>query len=481
MHTLKAFFLGAALLLGFATQSGAQAQLPNFADLVEKYGPAVVNINTQARQARQQFPGLDEDDPFYDFFRRFAPPGQVPRGRGDRNDKGPPPAQRGPLQPFGLGSGFIVSADGYIVTNAHVVDKAEEITIRLTDKRELKAKVVGVDVRSDVAVLKVEASGLPFVKIGDSSTMRVGEWVVAIGSPFGFSNTVTAGILSAKSRDMPADRNTDAVPFLQTDVAVNPGNSGGPLFNMRGEVIGINSQIFSRTGSFAGISFAIPIEYAINVADQLRKTGRVTRGRIGVEISSVTRELADSLGLPKAEGAVIGRVEDDSPASKAGMESGDVVLKIDGKAVEGSPDLSRTIRAMRPGTKVNLTIWRAGKTRDIALVVGELKEDVPVKAAKTGGKSEAKTGKLGLAVTELTGEQKRTLKIGGGVLVEAVDGAAAAAGISAGDVILRINNTDVTSVKSFNETLAKVDSGKSVALLVRDENGTRFVPVRPDE
>jgi serine protease Do len=482
MHTFKAFFLGAAMTLGFVAQAGAQQQLPNFADLVEKYGPAVVNINTQARQQRQQFPGLDEDDPFYDFFRRFAPPGQQgPRGRGDRNDKGAPPAQRGPLQPFGLGSGFIVSADGYIVTNAHVVDKAEEITVRLTDKRELKARVIGADVRSDVAVLKVEATGLPFVKIGDSNSMRVGEWVVAIGSPFGFSNTVTAGILSAKSRDMPADRNTDAVPFLQTDVAVNPGNSGGPLFNLKGEVVGINSQIFSRTGSFAGISFAIPIDYAINVIDQLRKVGRVTRGRIGVEISTVTRDLADSLGLPRAEGAVVGKVEDDSPAAKAGLESGDVVLKIDGKAVEGSPDLSRTIRAMRPGTKINLSVWRAGKVRDIPVVVGELKEEAPAKAAKGGGKPEAKTGKLGLAVTDLTAEQKKTMKIAAGVLVEAADGAAAAAGISAGDVILRVNNTDVTNVKTFNEALAKVDSKKPVALLVRDENGTRFVPVRPEE
>ena len=481
MHTMKAFLLGAAMMLGFTAQAGAQAQLPNFADLVEKYGPAVVNINTQARAQRQQFPGLDEDDPFYDFFRRFAPPGQMPRGRGDRNDKGTPPAQRGPLQPFGLGSGFIVSADGYIVTNAHVVEKAEEITVRLTDKRELKARVIGADVRSDVAVLKVEATGLPFVKIGDSNSMRVGEWVVAIGSPFGFSNTVTAGILSAKSRDMPADRNTDAVPFLQTDVAVNPGNSGGPLFNLKGEVVGINSQIFSRTGSFAGISFAIPIDYAINVIDQLRKAGRVTRGRIGVEISTVTRDLADSLGLPRAEGAVVGRVEDDSPASKAGLESGDVVLKIDGKTVEGSPDLSRTIRAMRPGTKVNLAVWRAGKVRDIPIVVGELKEEAPTKTAKGGGKSEAKTGKLGLAVMELTAEQKKALKVTGGVVVEAADGAAAAAGISAGDVILRVNNTDVANVKSFNEALAKVDGKKPVALLVRDENGTRFVPVRPDE
>jgi serine protease Do len=472
---------------------GASAQvLPDFADLVEKYGGAVVNINTQARRsARQQLPGLDENDPFYEFFRRFMPPDAQqeptpPRGNGrNRNKPQQPPdgAPRGPLQPFGLGSGFIVSPDGFIVTNAHVVENADEINVRLNDKREYKAKVIGADTRSDVAVIKIDATGLPTVKIGDMSKVRVGEWVVAIGSPFGFANTVTAGIVSAKSREnLSGDPNLDAVPFIQTDVAVNPGNSGGPLLNMRGEVIGINSQIFSRTGSFAGISFAIPIDYAFNVADQLMKTGHVTRGRIGVSIGNVTRDLAESLGLPKPEGAAVSTVEADSPASRAGIEVGDVITKLDGRPVEGSADLSRSIRSMKPGSKTTLTVWRSGKTRDIPVTIAEFKDQEETKiAANTKAKKEpAKVDKLGLAVKEVPAEQKKALKVTTGVSVDAVDGAALAAGISPGDVILRVNNVDITGVKSFNETVAKLDAKKPVALLIRDENGTRFITFRPD-
>jgi serine protease Do len=469
---------------------GASAQvLPDFADLVEKYGPAVVNINTQARRnPRQQLPGLSEDDPFYEFFRRFMPPdAQTPRGNGPRGNRPQQPQQpegpRGPLQPFGLGSGFIVSADGFIVTNAHVVENADEINVRLNDKREFKAKVIGADTRSDVAVIKIEGTNLPTVKMGDMSKLRVGEWVVAIGSPFGFTNTVTAGIVSAKSREnLSGDPNLDAVPFIQTDVAVNPGNSGGPLLNMRGEVIGINSQIFSRTGSFAGISFAIPIDYAFNVADQLMKTGRVTRGRIGVSIGNVTRDLAESLGLPKPEGAAVSTVEADSPASKAGLEVGDVITKLDGRAIEGSADLSRSIRSMKPGSKVNLTVWRAGKTRDFPVTIAEFKDEEATKtaAAAKGKKETAKTDKLGLAVKELTPDQKKSLKVQGGVVVEAADGAALAASISPGDVILRVNNVDIANVKTFNDTVAKLDVKKPVALLIRDENGTRFITFRPD-
>ncbi len=485
MHSLKAFFLAAALAVGFVAEAPAQAQLPNFSDLVEKHGPAVVNISTKARAQRQQIPGLSEDDPFYEFFRRFAPPDQRPgpRGRNDRNDKnGKGDAPREPLRPFGLGSGFVISADGYIVTNAHVIDNAEEINVRFTDKREMKAKVIGADKRTDVALIKVDATGLPFVRTGNSDSLRVGEWVLAIGSPYGFANTVTAGILSAKSRDLPADRDSDAVPFLQTDAAVNPGNSGGPLFNLKGEVVGINSQIFSRTGSFAGISFAIPIDYAMNVVEQLKRTGRVTRGRIGVEITSITRELADSLGLAKVEGAVVGRVEEDSPAAKAGLEAGDVVLKIDGKTVEGSPDLSRTIRAVRPGQKVTLSVSRVGKIRDIVVTVGEFKEEDATKTAARGKKGEAgKPGKLGLAVTEVSPEQRKALKVSGGVAVEAVDGVSLAAGIQPGDVVLRVNNAEIKDVKSYNEAIAKLDPKKPVALLIRDENGTRFVTVRAEE
>jgi serine protease Do len=446
---------------------GTPAQvLPDFADLVERYGPAVVNINTRTRgRGQQQLPGLSEDDPFFEFFRRFMPDQQPPGGgnrRGQPRDAPQnPQTPRGPLRPFGLGSGFVVSQDGFIVTNAHVVENAEEITVRFSDKRELIAKVVGADTRSDVAVIKVEATGLPVVKIGDTKKLRVGEWVIAIGSPFGFSNTVTAGIISATSREnLSGDPNLDAVPFIQTDVAVNPGNSGGPLLNMRGEVVGINSQIFSRTGSFAGISFAIPIDYAFNVADQLMKTGKVTRGRIGVGIQNVTKDLADSLGLGKAAGAAVSNVEEGSPAAKAGLEVGDVILKIDGRAVEGSADLSRTIRSLKPGTKVNLGVWRGGKPRDVTVTVAEFK--------------------LGVAVTDLTAEQKKTLKVTGGVVVEAADGAALAAGVGPGDVIMRVNNIDVANVKAFNETVAKLDAKKPVALLIRDENGTRFVTFRPE-
>jgi len=484
MQNLKAVLVGAALALAVATPTHAQPQpaLPNFADLVEKHGLAVVNIRTEARAQRTQVPGLSEDDPMFEFFRRFMPPDQrqAPRGRNDRNEKGEP--RGGPLRPFGLGSGFVISADGYIVTNAHVIENAEVIHVRFTDKREMKAKVIGADKRSDVALVKVEATNLPFLRLGDSNSTRVGEWVLAIGSPFGFANSVTAGILSAKSRDLPADSTaSDAVPFLQTDVAVNPGNSGGPLFNLKGEVIGINSQIFSRTGSYAGISFAIPVDYAANVIDQLKKSGKVTRGRIGVAISNVTRDLADSLGLPRTDGAAVGTVEEDSPAAKAGIEVGDVILKIDGRTVESSADLSRTVRAVRPGQKVSVSVWRAGKMRDFTITVGEFKDDEATRTASQGKKEAPKTGKLGLAVAEVSAEQKKALKVTGGVAVEAVDGAALAVGIQPGDVILRVNNVDIRDLKSFNDAVAKLDSKKPVALLVRDENGTRFVTLRAEE
>jgi serine protease Do len=467
-----------------ASQALAVQGLPDFADLVEKYGPAVVNIITTTRSARAQVPGLSEDDPFYEFFRRFMPPESRPgpEGRTPRERSTPQPGTpRGPSRPLGLGSGFVISPDGYIVTNAHVVENADEITVRFIDKREMKAKVVGADKRSDVAVLKVEAAGLQVVKIGNSGRTRVGEWVVAIGSPFGFSNTVTAGIISATSRENLSDPNMDAVPFIQTDVAVNPGNSGGPLMNLRGEVIGINSQIFSRTGSFAGISFAIPIDFAMNVASQLQSGGKVTRGRIGVQIASVTRDTADSLNLPKAQGAVVGGVEDDSPASKAGIEVGDVILRVDGRPIDGSPDLSRYVRQVKPGTKVTVSVWREGKTRDVQVTVGELKEEGPTRTAAKSTKPDVKTGKLGVAVAELTADQKKKLKVSAGVAVEAVDGMALAAGIQPGDAILRVNNTEISGVKSFNDAVAKLDHKKPVAVLVKDENGTRFVTFRPEE
>ena len=306
--------------------------------------------------------------------------------------------------------------------------------------------------------------------------------MIAIGSPFGFSNTVTAGIISATSRENLSDPSMDAVPFIQTDVAVNPGNSGGPLLNLKGEVIGINSQIFSRTGSFAGISFAIPIDFAMNVASQLQAGGKVTRGRIGVSITTVTKDIAESLNLPKAQGAVVGRIEDDSPAGKAGLQAGDVVLKIDNKPIDGSPDLSRYVRQVKPGTKINMQVWREGKMKDVVVTVGELKEEGDTKVASAkSSKAEVKTTKLGVAVMEMKDEAKKKLKVAGGVEVEAVDGNALAAGIQPGDVILRVNNTAITNVKSFNEAIAKLDVKKPVTLVVADENGTRVVPFRPDE
>ncbi|MDP1718499.1 MAG: Do family serine endopeptidase, partial [Burkholderiales bacterium] len=337
---LRRFLVALCLLAPVAVA----AQLPDFTELVEKQGPAVVNISTtqtaRPNPLAPQIPNLQEDDPFYEFFRRFIP--------------NPGPGQR-EFQPQSLGSGFIISADGYILTNAHVVDAADEITVRLTDKREFKAKVIGADRRTDVALIKIEAAGLPLVKFGDPAKLKVGEWVAAIGSPFGFENSVTAGIVSAKGRSLPQE---NFVPFIQTDVAVNPGNSGGPLFNLRGEVVGINSQIYSRTGGFMGLSFAIPIDVANQIAQQLRTTGKVTRGRIGVVIQPVTKELAESFGLPRSQGALVNSVEKGGPADKAGIEPGDVIVKFDGKAVNASEDLPRIVGGTPPGSKVTVQIWR---------------------------------------------------------------------------------------------------------------------------
>jgi serine protease Do len=351
---LKRWFF---LFLTFLT-AAASAQLPDFTDLVERQGPAVVNIST-TQSARNpllpQVPNLREDDPFYEFFRRFIP--------------NPGPRE---FQSQSLGSGFIVSADGYIMTNAHVVDAADEITVRLTDKREYKAKVIGADRRTDLALIKIEASGLPVVRFGDPNKLKVGEWVVAIGSPFGFENSVTAGIVSAKGRSLPQE---NYVPFIQTDVAVNPGNSGGPLFNLRGEVVGINSQIYSRTGGFMGLSFAIPIDVANQIAQQLRTAGKVTRGRIGVVIQALTKELVESFGLTRMQGALVNSVEKGGPAEKAGIEAGDVILQFDGKPVISSEDLPRLVGAVRPGNRVTVQIWRNKQPRDVQIVVGEMQDD----------------------------------------------------------------------------------------------------------
>src|SRR5512145_3390765 len=357
--SLQATFAAALFALAGAVQSQVR-ELPDFTQIVDSQGASVVNISTtQQRQARAnpQAPQLDENDPFYEFFRRFVPRSpQAPRE----------------FESNSLGSGFVVSPDGYILTNAHVVDQADEITVKFNDKREFKAKVIGADRRTDVAVIKIEASGLQAVKFGDPSKLKVGEWVVAIGSPFGFENTVTAGIVSAKGRSLPQE---NFVPFIQTDVAINPGNSGGPLFNMRGEVVGVNSQIYSRTGGFMGLSFAIPIDVALDIQKQLRDKGRVARGRIGVVIQEVTRDLATSFGLDRARGALVNSVEKGSPANQAGVEATDIILSFDGKQVEGSSDLPRLVGSTRPGSASTLEVWRKGKTQKLSITVAELQEE----------------------------------------------------------------------------------------------------------
>ncbi|HZF20735.1 MAG TPA: Do family serine endopeptidase, partial [Burkholderiales bacterium] len=329
-------------------------ELPDFTDLAEKQGPTVVNISTaqtRARASTPQNPNLEEDDPLYDFFRRFVPRPPGGGGQGPRD-----------YETRSLGSGFIISPDGYVLTNAHVVDAADEITVSLTDKREFKARVIGADKRTDLALIKIDATGLPAVRMGDPNRLRVGEWVVAIGSPFGFASTVTAGIVSAKGRSLPQE---NFVPFIQTDVAINPGNSGGPLFNMRGEVVGINSQIYSRTGGFMGLSFAIPIDVAMEVQGQLRQSGRVSRGRIGVVIQEVSKELAESFGLQKPTGALVNSVEKGGPAEKAGVEAGDIIMKFDGKTVSSSNELPRIVGGTKPGSKASIELWRKGATKEI--------------------------------------------------------------------------------------------------------------------
>ena len=382
------------------------------------------------------------------------------------------------MRDLGLGSGFIISADGYVITNAHVVQQADEVTVTLTDKREFKAKVIGTDERTDVAVLKIDATGLPKLSIGDSDKVRVGEWVLAIGSPFGFENTVTAGIVSAKTRDT-----GDFVPFIQTDAAVNPGNSGGPLFNTKGEVIGINSQIFSGSGGYLGISFAIPVNTAMTVANQLIKTGKVNRGRIGVSIPNpITKDLAESLGLPNTKGALIDSVEKDTPADKAGILAQDIILKVNGKQIESNIDLSRTVGNTAPGTKLALSIWRKGGMKEIVVTVGELPADTRVAKAsdKKDEKKDVKPNRLGLVISDIGADERKSLKLDFGVLVNDSDGVAERAGIRQGDVILAVNNTDVKSVSQFNDIVAKLDAKKAVALLVKRESQTRFVTLRID-
>jgi serine protease Do len=422
--------------------------LPDFTELVEQVGPAVVNIRTLEKvSSRANVNGMDEE--MLEFFRRFGVPvPNVPR------QQRPQRPQEEDAQPSGVGSGFIVSADGYVMTNAHVVEGADQVLVTLTDKREFKARIVGTDKRTDVAVVKIEATGLPAVKIGDSSRLKVGEWVMAIGSPFGLESTVTAGIVSARQRET-----GDYLPFIQTDVAINPGNSGGPLINMRGEVVGINSQIYSRSGGFMGISFAIPIDEAMRVSEQLRATGRVTRGRIGVQIGPVSKDVAESLGLGKQQGALVTGVEAGSPAEKAGVEAGDIITRFDGKPIDKVSDLPRMVGSTKPGSKSVVTVFRRGNTRDLTITIAEIEPDKTARKAADQPKPKAAvaTQQLGLLISDLTDAQKKELKLKGGVRVEAASDAAARAGLREGDVIVAIANTEVFSSKELEAVLAKLD------------------------
>ncbi len=483
---LTAVLLALSLLVP-VEPARAQVVLPDFADLVERQGGAVVNISTtqvvrSGGRGLPQLPNIPEDDPFFEFFRRFLPPNQGAPGPRD-------------LESRSLGSGFIISADGFILTNAHVVEGAEDITVRLTDKREFRAKVVGADRRTDIALLKIEATGLPRVALGDASRLRVGEWVVAIGSPFGFDNSVTAGIVSAKGRALPQE---NFVPFIQTDVAINPGNSGGPLFNLRGEVIGINSQIYSRTGGFMGLSFAIPIDVAMDIVTQLRSTGRVARGRIGVVIQEVTRELAESFGLKKPMGALVNSLEKGGPAQSGGIEPSDIILRFDGKVVNTSGDLPRIVAATRPGSRVPVEVWRKGQSRELTVTVADTPDERAAargpQRGQPGPQGQAPQGQApqaqppnvsgrgqprqGLSVIDPTPEQRAQLRLAAGVLVEEAQGNAARAGIRRGDVVVAINNVEIKTAEQFNALMGQFERGRNVALLVRRGENSIYIPLR---
>ena len=438
-----------------ATSIAIPNGLPDMRSIVASNAPAVVNISvTGTRKTAANLPDLqqmDPDDPFFQFFRHFR--GQMPESRQ-------------PMQ--GLGSGFIVTPDGTVLTNAHVIDGAEEVTVKLNDKREFKAKVLGLDKASDVAVLKIDARNLPTVKIGTSLQTQVGEWVLAIGSPYGFESSASAGIVSAKSRNLP---DGSYVPFIQTDVAVNPGNSGGPLFNMNGEVIGINSQIYSRSGGYQGLSFAIPIEVAMNVEKQIVTHGKVQRGKLGVSIQEVNQSLADTFGLAKPAGALVASVEKGSPAARSGLEPGDVILGIDGKTIESPGELPAAVASKLPGETARLQVWRKGETRNIDVKVGSF-GDEKVAASETPS---ADKGRLGVAVRPLTPDEQRQAEVKGGLLVEQAGGAAAKAGIRPGDIIVSVNGQPIGEVEQLRGIIAK--SGKKAAILIERGDSRIFVPV----
>ncbi|MEY5050747.1 MAG: hypothetical protein RLZZ619_677 [Pseudomonadota bacterium] len=468
---------GSAAPAATVTPAPATRGYPDFADLVEKANPAVVNIRTTEKVTVRQggmipgMPGLDEEQA--EFFRRFfgiplpTPKQQQPNRKPQQEE-----------QNRGVGSGFVIESNGYILTNAHVVEGATTIYVTLPDKREFKAKLIGADKRTDVALVKIEATGLARLPIGDSSKVRVGEWVLAIGSPFGLENTVTAGIVSAKSRDT-----GDYLPFIQTDVAVNPGNSGGPLLNTRGEVVGINSQIFSRSGGYMGISFAIPMDEAMRISNQLRSTGKVSRGRIGVAIAEVSKEVAESLGLNKARGALVRNIEVGAPADKAGLEPGDIILSFNERAIEKSSDLPRIVGDTRPGSKVSLMVWRKGAQKELSITVADMEPAEKVAAKKQDDEpATTTTNALGVGVIDVSDAKRRELSIKTGVEIQALaeDGPLSRAGARVGDVIVRLGDVDIIASKQFEIAVKAVTkNNKSVAVFIRRGDSTLVIPVKP--
>jgi serine protease Do len=458
---------------GGATSGSVAGALPGFAQITRQNGPAVVNISVSGTRHASAASGdedddtpaaaqqrIDPEDPFYQFFRQFGIPAPGMQQRQMPRDV--------PVR--GEGSGFIVSPDGIVLTNAHVVKDADSVTVKLTDRREFKAKVLGSDPKTDVAVLKIDAKNLPTVKIGDTRSLNVGEWVLAIGSPFGFENSVTAGVVSAKGRSLPDD---SSVAFIQTDVAVNPGNSGGPLFNERGEVVGINSQIYSRSGGYQGLSFAIPIEVATHVKDQIMATGKVEHARLGVMVQEVNQTLADSFGLDSPEGALVSNVEKGGPADKAGLQSGDVIRSVNGQKIVGSGDLPAYVGMAAPGARLDMEVWRQGKKVDLVASLGNA-SDKAAKVASSGDK--ASHGKLGVSLRPLQPDERKQIGAEGGLLIEQAQGPAAKAGIQPGDVLLAVNGTPAKDVEQVRSAIAK--AGKSVALLVQRDGTRIFVPVQ---
>jgi len=470
MNSVIRSFQAAFLILAFSLSPTSQASLPDFTSIVENAKNSVVNISTKTRSKRSssrdfQIPDMPEGTPFGDLFEKFFDPEDLERrGR----------------QAQSLGSGFVISEDGYILTNHHVVTGADEVIVRMANRKEYVARLIGSDEASDVAVLKVEAEDLPVLEFGNSDDLKVGEWVLAIGSPFGFDHSVTAGIVSAKGRNLPSD---NYVPFIQTDVAINPGNSGGPLFNLDGEVVGINSQIYSRTGGFMGLSFAIPIEMAVDVASQIKETGTVSRGWLGVLIQEVTRELAESFGMQNPHGALVAKVLDDSPAAAAGLEVGDVIVEFNGKKVMRSSALPPLVGRAKVGKAARVIVIRDRKRQEIGVTIAQLPGSITQAAYTPEKETQAHNSALGMKVEDLDDAARKRLKIESGVRVTEVDdfGPAGEAGIVKGDVITMIDNRDVGSVGDFEEIADELQSGKSVALLVQRRSGPVFLAIRPED